>query len=339
MMDLFLLAEHLGHILGRDSVMRLGQDGFTPDIYFIGNQGLRRQHEMYLDGPADLVVEVLMPGFEACDRVMKFSKYELGHVPEYWILDPVERIFDAYQLQGGKYTRRALNAEGQYLTPALPGLRLCVDRIWDDSHDLQPCLIVDQVVSTKIVRPKYENDLLFGSLPFLPRIDLHPEPIAFDEYITWAPESKIEGYNNRIYIAGRIGTRNVLGMLMMTFGLIETVRLLPPRLWIDALLRLGDRNQDLQRKAHGWELAQKAARALRDRHGVGRVVVIGNLLSDMIWSTWSEVTLVVWDKPNENIHRVWQTLDSVFGDIPFNLIQASEATDQERQAIETGRDI
>jgi len=66
------VAEDLGgRSFGRDFVMRLGENGFTPDLMFFKSKNLNQLHAWYLDGPAELVVEVLLSGHEYCDRVAK----------------------------------------------------------------------------------------------------------------------------------------------------------------------------------------------------------------------------------------------------------------------------
>ncbi|MEM7796520.1 MAG: hypothetical protein AAF579_18960, partial [Cyanobacteria bacterium P01_C01_bin.118] len=62
-MNLFRLDEKVGgKSLGRDFVMRLGDNGLTPDLLFFKGQGLNQLYEAYLSGPAELVIEVIMPG-------------------------------------------------------------------------------------------------------------------------------------------------------------------------------------------------------------------------------------------------------------------------------------
>ena len=49
--------------------------------------------------------------------------------------------------------------------------------------------------------------------------------------------AKFEGDGRGLIIAGREGSRKVLGMLMMTFGLVESVKLAHPREWVAFLDR------------------------------------------------------------------------------------------------------
>ncbi|NTV64587.1 MAG: hypothetical protein HGA65_13790 [Oscillochloris sp.] len=81
------------------------------------------------------------------------------------------------------------------------------------------------------------------------------------------------------HIGGWDGTRKVLGLLLMTFGLEETVTLLHPRAWVAALLAEEEAHRhDAARRDAWWGRAREAAALLRARFGAKRVVVLGDLM-------------------------------------------------------------
>ena len=45
----------------------------------------------YLDGPADLAIEIISPESEARDLVDKLNEYEAAKIPEYWVIDWMRR--------------------------------------------------------------------------------------------------------------------------------------------------------------------------------------------------------------------------------------------------------
>jgi Uma2 family endonuclease len=49
-----------------------------------------------IDGPPDLVVEVLSPSTESRDRGIKLERYRHYGVPEYWIVDPDEQTVEVW---------------------------------------------------------------------------------------------------------------------------------------------------------------------------------------------------------------------------------------------------
>jgi hypothetical protein len=130
---------------------------------------------------------------------------------------------------------------------------------------------------------------------FEPRPDLNPRPISFDEFASWCPRTKFESDGERTIIGGHRGTRNVLGMLLRTFGLRDAVSVLHPREWTTGLQHADEhRQQDSQRRERWWQLARQAAQQLRENTGVSRVAVIGDLTRAEPLHFWSELLLVVW---------------------------------------------
>jgi Uma2 family endonuclease len=68
--------------------MRLENSGREPDILFIANVHLERLLENRLDGPADLVVEVISTESLRRDREDKYKEYREAGILEYWVIDP-----------------------------------------------------------------------------------------------------------------------------------------------------------------------------------------------------------------------------------------------------------
>jgi Uma2 family endonuclease len=103
----------------------------APDILFLAKANLSRLTPHYLDGPADLVVEIIGPGSGRVDRGDKYYEYEEGGVREYWLLDPQRQQADFYQLDEGGVFRPVLpDDQGIYRSAVLDGLWLNVDWLW-----------------------------------------------------------------------------------------------------------------------------------------------------------------------------------------------------------------
>lgn len=115
--------------------MRTGPElpGREPDILFIAKEHLKRLKETYLEGPADLVIEITSPGSRLRDRGEKFAEYEMGGVKEYWLLDLEERRADFYILGAdGRYRLADPEASGVYHSHTVPGFWLKVDWLWQE---------------------------------------------------------------------------------------------------------------------------------------------------------------------------------------------------------------
>lgn len=131
---IYVESRHLGDIRSEPYQMKaaLHLPGRAPDIFFIANENRSHMKPTYLEGPADLVVEIISPDSRARDRGDKFFEYEAGGIPEYWLLDPVREQAEFYQLgANGIYRLVPADAEGKYHSAVLHGLWLQVEWLWE----------------------------------------------------------------------------------------------------------------------------------------------------------------------------------------------------------------
>jgi Uma2 family endonuclease len=127
---LYVEARGLGVVLSAPFQMKM-QRGREPDLLFVAREHLDRLQETYLDGPADLVVEIVSAESRLRDRGEKFAEYEEGGVREYWLLDPERKRADFYVLDSeGRYQRRPLGAEGVYRSEVVQGFWLRGEWLW-----------------------------------------------------------------------------------------------------------------------------------------------------------------------------------------------------------------
>ncbi len=126
----------LGVVLPAPFQMRLAPPinrGREPDILFVARAHLGTLRNTYLDGPADLVVEVTSPESLSRDRGEKFAEYEAAGIPEYWFIDPDRHQAEFYRLGfDGRYALALGGAQGEYESPTLSGLRLPIEWLWQD---------------------------------------------------------------------------------------------------------------------------------------------------------------------------------------------------------------
>ncbi len=123
-----------GQTLGRDFVMRLGDDGFTPDALFFKNKKLNTLYEYYLAGPAELVIEVTRPAHREYDVHVKREYYARGGVPEYLIVDPELRQVEFLRLVNGDYAPQRPDADGCYRPLSVPGLAIAPQHLWAEGE-------------------------------------------------------------------------------------------------------------------------------------------------------------------------------------------------------------
>jgi len=121
----------LGRVLTGPFQMKLERSGREPDLLFVASEHLDRLRDLYLDGPADLAIEVTSPTSISRDRGDKYVEYETAGVREYWLIDPDRQQAEFYQLgDDGRYRLAALDEEGRYHSKVLPGFWLKPAWLW-----------------------------------------------------------------------------------------------------------------------------------------------------------------------------------------------------------------
>ncbi len=128
----FVEVRQLGIVRSAPFQMKLAQSGREPDLLFVAKTNLGRLKENYLDGPADLVVEIVSPESAARDRGVKFYEYAQGGVPEYWLIDPQTEWVEFYRLEEDHYRLAFGGEEGEYHALVLPGFKLRVEWLWQE---------------------------------------------------------------------------------------------------------------------------------------------------------------------------------------------------------------
>ena len=130
-LGIYVETHSLGVIRPAPFQMKL-ERGREPDLLFVASGHLARLKETYLDGPADLVVEVVSPESVGRDRGEKFYEYAQGGVPEYWLIDPQMEWGEFYRLKEGRYHLAFSGRKGEYHALALPGFWLRVEWLWQE---------------------------------------------------------------------------------------------------------------------------------------------------------------------------------------------------------------
>lgn len=136
LIDIYFSMRPIGEILGQPFVMRLAEFPTRrrePDLLIVLDNNPGTLNETYMDGPADICIEVISKESSARDRGVKFTEYELGGVQEYWLLDSLRKGHEFYRrTDEGIYMPQSLNEQSEYTTPLLPDFRLHVPTLWTD---------------------------------------------------------------------------------------------------------------------------------------------------------------------------------------------------------------
>jgi Uma2 family endonuclease len=129
----FVESRDAGRIYFAPVQMRLKVSGREPDILFVATEHQSRFRELYLDGPADLVVEVISPESRSRDRIEKFGEYQQAGIREYWLIDPVRQETVFYALgEDGAYQPLPIGSDGVVHSRVLEGFWLDVKWLRQD---------------------------------------------------------------------------------------------------------------------------------------------------------------------------------------------------------------
>lgn len=124
----------LGKIRYAPFQMKLPTSGREPDLLFIAKENIEKIKKTYLDGPADMVVEIISPDSSLKDKRTKFGEYERGGVREYWLIDYEKKKAEFYVLNPeGKYDILPIDPLGIYRSKVIQGFWLNVDWLWQES--------------------------------------------------------------------------------------------------------------------------------------------------------------------------------------------------------------
>lgn len=127
-----IIAHRLGKIYAAPTdVILASTTVIQPDLVFIGNDRLHLVTERAIEGTPTLVVEILSPSTQQNDRLTKAQLYAKYGVPHYWLLDPDQHTFEAYELAGDHYVIIASMKNQDEFHPSLfPGLTIRLADLW-----------------------------------------------------------------------------------------------------------------------------------------------------------------------------------------------------------------
>ena len=105
-------------------------DTYQPDIIFISKERLNIIGEKKIEGPPDLVIEILSPATAYYDLRTKKDVYEQSGVREYWIADPIQKTIEVFVNKKGRFEPfSSAKGEGEVKSEILAGFSLALKEI------------------------------------------------------------------------------------------------------------------------------------------------------------------------------------------------------------------
>jgi Uma2 family endonuclease len=132
-LHVFVRKNRIGQVLEAPTGVILAETTIVePDILFVRAARQSIITERAVEGPPDLVVEILSPGTSRRDRTTKAAVYARYGVPHYWLLDPDSRTLELYENDGESY-RLVRKEEGDRAVRSslFPGLEISLGEVWD----------------------------------------------------------------------------------------------------------------------------------------------------------------------------------------------------------------
>jgi hypothetical protein len=317
-------------------INRLGNHGVMPEIALFKGLPRNQMNQCYLNGSAELIIEVIESGCEDYIYDLKFPIYQQEQVLELWTINYEQKRWEFFRLSEGKYQQQNYSLEDGYSPICFPEITIFPEEFWSYNHSF----IKKNSTSLGTYQTEYgepEVDFTRKSLPF--KLDLDPVYINFDDYILWCPDPKFEFINGRPYVGGREGTKGLIGLLLMTFGLKDVVTLAHPQQWMKALLKQREKAKLAVHQTEAWQLASQIATFLKDHCFVEKIAVAGDLVTASGFSFWSELILVVWGVQSDSTKytSLREIINQLSPNLPISLIIADrELTEIQSYLIAQG---
>lgn len=131
----------LGAVDSEKALIGLTRNDYEPDICYWNSETADSFEDDQIEHPApDLIVEILSKSTTGRDRGVKFEDYAAHGVQEYWIIDPIRKSVEQYQLD--EPTMAFASVAVLYINDTLtaltvPGFQIPVQAIFDKQINLE----------------------------------------------------------------------------------------------------------------------------------------------------------------------------------------------------------
>ena len=128
----FLQQQKIGKLLCAPTDVRFSDTNILqPDIIFIPNGRSGIIKENMIDGPPDLIIEILSPATAYYDLLEKKEIYEQSGVKEYWIVDPKKLRIDVYRNIGQRFElNQRIESAGIAKSLVIEGFEVSLENIF-----------------------------------------------------------------------------------------------------------------------------------------------------------------------------------------------------------------
>jgi Uma2 family endonuclease len=129
----YVESRQLGETFRAPFQMKLDFSGREPDIIYISSSHIDQIKKVYMEGPADMVVEIISTESRKRDRKDKFAEYESAGITEYWLIDPIRERAEFYRLgEDNLYHLGLISNDGIYRSEVISGFWLNINWLWKE---------------------------------------------------------------------------------------------------------------------------------------------------------------------------------------------------------------
>lgn len=123
---------HLGNMFpALTDVILAATTVVQPDLIFVSNEHREIITDRAVEGAPTLIIEVLSPTTQQTDRVTKAQLYAKYGMLHYWLVDPDQHTFEAYELVGDRYViTAAMKSQDEFHPSLFPGLTIRLADLW-----------------------------------------------------------------------------------------------------------------------------------------------------------------------------------------------------------------
>lgn len=102
-----------------------------PDLFYVSGKQKLIVKDARVDGPPELVVEILSPSSLRKDRLQKMRIYQKAKVRHYWLVNPEEKTLECFSLRDGAYALVAAGLDEEVVEhPEFAGLAISLGVLW-----------------------------------------------------------------------------------------------------------------------------------------------------------------------------------------------------------------
>lgn len=146
LLRVYVHVNDLGTVDSEKALIGLTRNDYEPDICYWNSETANSFEDDQMEHPApDLIVEILSKSTTGRDRGVKFEDYAAHGVLEYWIIDPVRKSVEQYQLD--EPTMAFASVATLYINDTLTaltvsGFQIPVQAIFDKQINLETLRIL-----------------------------------------------------------------------------------------------------------------------------------------------------------------------------------------------------